>query len=62
MSMNHHFADAIYVLLMGLWVAWTTFIVLENRRQIRNIGDEISEKVYQQLPLGQTRLTDFEEE
>jgi len=60
--MNHHFADAIYVLLMGLWVAWTTFIVLENRRQIRNIGDEISEKVYQQLPLGQTRLTDFEEE
>jgi len=61
MSMNHHFADVLYVLLMGFWVAWTTFIVLENRSHIRNILGELSAKP-QQLPEGQTRLSDFEEE
>jgi hypothetical protein len=60
--MSLHFADVLYVLLMGFWVAWTTFIVLENRGHINNILGELSAKVYHQLPEGQTRLSDFEEE
>lgn len=59
--MSLHFADVLYVLLMGFWVAWTTFIVLENRSHINNILGELSAKP-QQLAKGQTRLSDFEEE